>query len=81
MATPSEGFNAVFSGAMGADVARPCDMQVIEAATFTTLELQFTSNQTGQAAATAPIYPALFVFENVKKFRLASGSVAVAFSK
>jgi hypothetical protein len=80
MASPAEGFNAVFSGAMGAPVTRKCDLQVLENAIFTTLVLSFTSSQAGQAATTAPTYPALMVLENVKSFQLASGSIIVAFA-
>jgi hypothetical protein len=80
MSSPAEGFNAVFSGAMGAAVTRKCDLQVLEDAVFSTLVLGFTSDQTGQAATTTPTYPALMVLENVKSFKLASGSVIVAFA-
>ena len=80
MSSPAEGFNAVFSGAMGAPVTRTCDLQVLQDAIFTVLVLGFTSNQAGQSATTAPTYPALIVLENVKSFQLASGSVIVAFA-
>jgi hypothetical protein len=81
MSSPAEGFNAVYSGSMTNPVVARCDLQVLEDATFQTLELGFTSNQPGQSSTIAPVYPALMVLENVKSFQLSSGSVIVAFAR
>lgn len=71
---------AAFSGAMGATCSRPATcIEVVENAVFGVLTLEFPTVQAGQAAMTAPTYPALFKILNVKSFKLNSGSILVSF--
>jgi hypothetical protein len=71
---------AAFDGAMGAPSVRPVAIiEIIEDATFTVLEFMFATVEAGQAAFTAPTYPATMKLYNVKRFQLATGSILVAF--
>jgi len=71
---------AAFDGAMSAACTRKATcIEVVETAVFTTLELEFEAEETDQDALTALSYPPLFRLLNVKSFRLASGSILVAF--
>lgn len=70
----------VFNGAMASVITRRVKkMTVIANCTFTSLSFMFPSGEAQAAAPTAPTYPALTEFINVKSFRLATGTVLVTF--
>lgn len=75
------GPSAVFSGPMGADSdftkGLITAIEIIQAATFTTLVFQFPAVATGQTATTGPTYPPLMVLRHVKTFRLLTGAIRV----
>jgi hypothetical protein len=71
----------VFTGPMATAITRRVkSMKVITNVTFTSLSFIFTSGE-AQAVnpATSITYPALFEFENIKSFRLLTGSAIVVF--
>jgi hypothetical protein len=70
----------VFTGPMASAVTRRVkSMKFITASTFTSISFMFTSGEALAASATAPTYPAILEIENIKSFRLLTGSAIVVF--
>jgi hypothetical protein len=80
MQGPDAGPMDVFSGAMATAITRNIKkIEVIEDATFTTLDFMFPSGEAQAADPTDPTYPALTKLFDIKQFRLATGMVLATF--
>lgn len=80
MTDETTGPQDVFTGPMGAVVTRRVrSMTFLAASTFTSIAFMFPSGEATAAAPATPTYPALLEIENLKSFRLLTGSAIVTF--